>query len=305
MKVLRAKAMGMCFGVRDALDLARAVPEPSRVTLYGELVHNEAVQEELRGRGFASLPEGRRPLPSTEAVMITAHGVSDRERERLRSAGHEILDTTCPLVRRAHQAAVRLHEEGDLVVVVGRPGHVEVEGLVGDLERYRVVWEARDVGDWGADRIGVLAQTTTPPWHAEAMVEEIRRRNPASEVRFVNTVCRPTRERQEALDELLDRVQALVVVGGRSSNNTRQLARLAEARGIPALHVQGPADLDLPWLSRFDVVGLTAGTSTPEEVVEAVYQALRSAAPRTRRAASPLALPRLPVPFPGRAPAAT
>ncbi len=191
MKVLKAAAMGMCFGVRAALDRARSVIDPTRVTLYGELVHNESLQAELRARGFASLPEGGRPVPSTPVVMVTAHGVSDRERQRLQAAGKEVLDTTCPLVRLAHQVALEAHEAGDLVVVVGRPGHVEVQGLVGDLDRFCVVWDAADVSDWGGPRIAVMAQTTTPPWHAEALVDEIRRRNPGSAVRFLDTICRP------------------------------------------------------------------------------------------------------------------
>lgn len=292
MRIIRAEAMGMCFGVKDALDTVRQVPDPGSVTIYGELVHNETVQGELRSRGFQSASEVGRGIPETPQVLITAHGVSDREKERLRAAGKEVLDTTCPLVQRAHRAAVRMHAEGDLVVVVGRRGHVEVEGLVGDLERWRIVWEAKDVRDWGVERISVICQTTTPTWHAEAMVAEVRRRNSGAEVRFVDTVCRPTKDRQQALDDLLDRVQALVVVGGRNSNNTRQLARLAEARGIPALHVQGPADLDAAWLARFEVVGLTAGTSTPDESIDAVHKALAALRPAARPAS--LRLPVLP-----------
>jgi 4-hydroxy-3-methylbut-2-enyl diphosphate reductase len=286
MKVLKAAAMGMCFGVRAALDGARSVMDPTRVTLYGELVHNESLQAELRAQGFASLPEGGRPVPSTPVVMVTAHGVSDRERQRLQAAGKEVLDTTCPLVRLAHQVALEAQEAADLVVVVGRPGHVEVQGLVGDLERFRVVWDAADVSEWGAPRIAVMAQTTTPPWHAEALVAEIRRRNPSSAVRFLDTICRPTRDRQQAVQDLLERVQALVVVGGRASNNTRQLARLSEARGLPTLLVQGPADLDRAWLARFEVVGLTAGTSTPDQVVEAVHRALLEVGAPTPRNSS-------------------
>lgn len=274
MQVLKARAMGMCFGVKDALEVTRGLADPSRVTIYGELVHNEAVQGELQRRGFAVMPESGRTVPPTPRVMITAHGVSDRERARLEAAGKSLVDTTCPLVRRAHRAARRLHDEGWMVVVLGKPGHVEVKGLVGDLERYRVVPDVSRVESWDAPRIAVICQTTTPPWEAEALLREVRERNPGREVRFVDTICRPTRDRQEAVHELLERVQALVVVGGRNSNNTRQLARLAEARGIPALHVQGPQDLDRDWLAAFEVVGLTAGTSTPDEVIEAVHEAL-------------------------------
>lgn len=298
MKVIRAEAMGMCFGVKDALEATRQVEDPSSVTIYGELVHNETVQGELRHRGFAAMPEGERAVPRTSRVLITAHGVSDAERSRLQAAGKEVLDTTCPLVQRAHRAAVRMDREGYLVVVVGRRGHVEVEGLIGDLTDSRVVWTAAEVESWGRGRIAVLCQTTTPTWHAAAVVDEIRRRNPLAEVRFVDTICKPTKDRQKALDDLLDRVQALVVVGGRNSNNTRQLGRLAEARGIPALHVQGPADLDAAWLGRFETVGLTAGTSTPDECIDAVHRALQAFRPAPARLAW---MPRVPFRLPGEA----
>lgn len=296
MKVIRAESMGMCFGVKDALEATREVADPTSVTIYGELVHNESVQGELRHRGFAVMPEDGRAIPPTPRVLITAHGVSDRERERLRSSGKELLDTTCPLVQRAHRAALRLSAEGYLVVVVGRRGHVEVEGLIGDLASSRVVWSVSEVETWNAPRIGVISQTTTPTWHAAQVVEEVRRRNPTAEVRFVDTICRPTKDRQKSLDDLLSAVQALVVVGGRNSNNTKQLGRLAEARGIPALHVQGPADLDPSWLARFETVGLTAGTSTPDESIDSVHRALLAFRPAPARVSW---VPRVPLRFTG------
>lgn len=296
MKVVRAEAMGMCFGVKDALEATRQVADPSSVTLWGELVHNETVQGELRQRGFAAVPEEGRAVPATPRVLITAHGVSDRERARLREAGKEVLDTTCPLVQRAHRAAVRMDADGYLVVVVGRRGHVEVEGLIGDLSSSRVVWKVSEVEAYDAPRIAVLCQTTTPTWHAQQVLEEVRRRNPSAEVRFVDTICKPTKDRQKALDDLLERVQALVVVGGRNSNNTKQLGRLAEARGIPALHVQGPADLDASWLARFETVGLTAGTSTPDASIDSVHRALLAFRPAAARVSW---VPRVPLRWTG------
>jgi 4-hydroxy-3-methylbut-2-en-1-yl diphosphate reductase len=123
MNVIRAEVLGLCFGVRDALKAIAAVTEPRGVTIHGELVHNETVLTQLGARGFRMVGEAERQgVPETDTVLITAHGVSDRERARLRAAGKQLLDTTCPLVTRAHQAAQKLQERGYHVLLIGRRG---------------------------------------------------------------------------------------------------------------------------------------------------------------------------------------
>lgn len=287
MRILMAEHLGMCFGVRDAIALARGVKRPEQVTVHGELVHNEEVLEDLRRRGLTVAAEGGRDIPASPTVLVTAHGISDRERARLTAAGKSLIDTTCPLVRRVHLAARRLTAQGCFVVVIGRPGHVEVRGIVEDLERYAIVDGEPDIQCWNEPRIGVICQTTTPPDRARALLSAIVAKNPASSVRFLDTICAPTRQRQEALARLLRKVDALVVVGGRKSNNTRQLAALAESQLIPCLLVQGPDDVDPAWCRRFRRIGLTAGTSTPDETVAAVYGTLRRIA-RARQPMQPL-----------------
>ena len=189
-------------------------------------------------------------------------------------AGKELIDTTCPLVRRVHDAAQQLHRDGCFVLVIGRPDHVEVQGIVGDLDRYLVVPDVAAVRRYDYRRLGVVCQSTTPPDEADRVVAAIRTANPGSIVRQVDTICRPTRERQDAARDLIDQVEAVVVVGGRHSNNTRQLARLAKACGVPVTHVQTAADLDADWFRPYEVVGLTAGTSTPDSTIDEVERAL-------------------------------
>jgi 4-hydroxy-3-methylbut-2-enyl diphosphate reductase len=217
---------------------------------------------------------GRTSLPLTDHVVITAHGVSERERRRLLDAGKELIDTTCPLVRRVHDAARALHDDGRFVLVIGRPDHVEVLGIVGDLERYAVVPDSAAVRDYAELRLGVICQSTTTPDEAGRVRGAISAANPDADIRYVDTICRPTKERQQAARALIDQAEALVVVGGRHSNNTRQLARLAAERGVPVAHVQTADDLDPTWLAPFRVVGLTAGTSTPDSTIDAVERAL-------------------------------
>jgi len=288
MKVIRAREMGMCFGVEEALEIVRRQPVPSRVTIHGELVHNEVVHHELAGRGFPMSSEQlRRPVPPTEEVLITAHGISDRERARLQAAGKVLVDTTCPLVKHVHRSAVALEREGFFVVVVGKRGHVEVEGIVGDLERYVVVESPDEVLDWKEPRIGVVCQSTTSPASGERIRRVLGEKNPQSEIRWVDTICAPTRDRQQAADELLAEVEAVVVVGGSRSNNTLALVRLAESRGVPVLHIQTASGLDPDWLAQFEVVGLSAGTSTLSETIDEVFAAMLAAAGRREAATRP------------------
>lgn len=280
MKVIRAAAMGLCFGVQDALTAARNVARPEDVTIHGELVHNRHVLVQLQERGFQMLPEGdRRRLPPTSTVLVTAHGISDQERGRLVSAGKQLIDTTCPLVQRVHETARQLAQDGYHVLLIGRPGHVEVRGITEDLASCQVLASVDDVKRWPFRKLGVICQTTTPPRLATDILAAIEAQNPETEVRFINTICQPTMERQYALERLCLLVDAVVVVGGANSNNTRQLLDLAREAGTPAWHVQSAADLQREWFRGCTCVGLTAGTSTLDETVEEVYQALAALTP--------------------------
>jgi 4-hydroxy-3-methylbut-2-enyl diphosphate reductase len=275
MNVIRADVMGMCFGVRDALAIIDSVPQPRAVTIHGELVHNEKVLSRLDERGFHRVGEiDRRELPLTDTVLITAHGVSDAERRRLEAAGKDLVDTTCPLVTRAHEAARKLQAAGCHVLVIGRRGHVEVEGIVGDLRTYDVVQTPEEVRTYPYTRLGIMCQTTTPARQVREVREAVAARNPHAEIRFIDTVCHPTKDHQDALERLLDLVEAVVVVGGRNSNNTRELVARCRERRKPAYHIQSAADLRPEWFAGIDAVGLTAGTSTLDATIEEVYTAL-------------------------------
>jgi 4-hydroxy-3-methylbut-2-enyl diphosphate reductase len=281
MRVIRAEVLGMCFGVRDALKAMTKVTDPASVTVHGELVHNEVVLEDLAARGFRTVSESERgAIPETPNVLITAHGVSDRERARLESAGKRLIDTTCPLVRRAHEAALKLRDEGRHVLVIGKRGHVEVSGLAEDLPSHDIIERDSDVETYPHDRLGVVCQTTTTEGTAGRLRRLILERNPTADVRFIDTVCLPTKDHQRALERLIDQVDAVVVVGGRNSNNTRALAARALERGRPAVHVRGAVDLDPNWFQPEWTVGLTAGTSTLDQTIVEVHMALLTIAGR-------------------------
>jgi len=275
MQVIRAENMGLCFGVRDALAIMSEVEQPAEVTVHGELVHNPIVLADLNLRGFLSSGESSRTGSiETPVVLITAHGISDFERRRLDESGKRLIDTTCPLVERAHKAAIGLRDQGYHVLIIGRAGHVEVRGIEEDLPSVDVVGSESEVVTYPYPRLGVICQTTTPERVVKAVRRAIEKKNPDAEIKFVDTVCLPTKEHQRSLERLLGRVEAMVVVGGRNSNNTKELVALCQERGVPALHVQDASDVDRVWLANYETVGLTAGTSTLDSTINEVERIL-------------------------------
>jgi 4-hydroxy-3-methylbut-2-enyl diphosphate reductase len=275
MRVIRAEFMGLCFGVRDALAIARETKDPSAVTIYGELVHNPTIQEELSSRGFRVVGEmDRETVELTDRVMVTAHGISQRRMDLLKAQSTEIIDTTCPLVRRVHEATQTLQSENRLVILIGRRKHVEVQGIVEDLRQCIVVEDLDQIIDWKAPLLGVVSQSTTTPELAQRCLSRILELNTHADVRYVDTICRPTRQRQQALEALCQSVSLVIVVGGKHSNNTRQLAQRCLELGCKAIQVESAVELQPEWFADVSVVGLTAGTSTPDGTIEEVAKKL-------------------------------
>jgi 4-hydroxy-3-methylbut-2-en-1-yl diphosphate reductase len=275
MKIIRAEHLGMCFGVRDAIALAQAAAKHSPLTILGDLVHNETVLAELRAQGIrlAQQPEAVR----THAVMITAHGASGRAMNESRARGLNVLEATCPLVQAAHRSLAKLVQTGFHPIIIGKRDHVEVRGMTEDLDVFDVVLEAGDVAKLRErPRFGVVAQTTQPVDQARHLVRLLRERFPQSEVRFIDTVCQPTKQRQHAALELAQKCDAVVVIGGARSNNTHELVKTCSRFCARVHHVQTADDLRPEWFSDSGTVGITAGTSTPEAVIETVEQRLQA-----------------------------
>jgi len=270
MKVILAKHFGVCFGVRDALQQAEESAQHGELTILGEMVHNPIAKERLAALGAieSSLdaPEAR-----TKRVMITAHGASDRAVAAWRDRGHEIIDGTCPLVHHAHEALRELVEQGDHPIVIGKRDHVEVRGLIGDFPDASVIEETPDIESLpSVSAFGVVAQTTQPIDRVRRLVDELKTNRPEAVVHFRDTVCQPTKNRQEALRALLSEVDAVVVIGGKNSNNTLQLLSTCRKAGTPSFHIERVEELRASWFEGFETVGVTAGTSTLRETVEAV-----------------------------------
>jgi 4-hydroxy-3-methylbut-2-enyl diphosphate reductase len=244
------------------------------LTILGDLVHNPTVLSALEAKGIVVEQDVGRV--GTPTVMVTAHGASERTLARTRAAGFTVVEATCPLVRVAHRAVVRLAREGCHVVIVGQRDHVEVRGLTGDLDRFDVVLDDADVLALEEHpRFGVAAQTTQAVAKVRHLVELIRQRFPRSEVRVVDTICKPTKDRQSAAIEMARQADVVVVAGGRSSNNTRELVTACARHCARVYHVETEADVRPEWFAAATVVGLTAGTSTPDEVIDRVEARIR------------------------------
>lgn len=279
MTIQLADHYGLCFGVRDAIHQAQRLAERGPLTILGQLVHNPVVRARLAGAGVR---EGRlEDLTSapTPQVMITAHGASEKARAAWRNAGFGVSDGACPLVRHAHDQLKLLVQLGYSPVIIGQRGHVEVNGLAGDFPDACIVESEGDiVALAGRKKIGVIAQTTQPIERVQALVEAIRAAWPQAEVRFSDTVCQPTKNRQNALRKLLGTCDTMVVVGGRNSNNTLQLVAAARTSGLTVFHIENAEQLRPGWFSAGSAVGLTAGTSTLKETVAEVLARLESIA---------------------------
>jgi 4-hydroxy-3-methylbut-2-enyl diphosphate reductase len=275
-EVVMAGAYGMCFGVRDAVAAAEELAGREAVTVLGELVHNEVVLDRMKRLGAETGSLQARGA-GTRDVVVTAHGASDADRERWASRGHRVTDTTCPLVRKAHTALAQLVAAGCAPVVIGKAGHVEVNGLIGDFPATRVVLREDEVEQLPfAEKIGVVAQTTQPIEVVESLVDAIRRRHPEADVVFKDTVCQPTKRRQKAIEKLCTEVEFVLVVGGANSNNSWQLVEKARRLGCRAERVSRPEEVKEHWFYGCRTVGVTAGTSTLLESVTAVVEMLES-----------------------------
>jgi 4-hydroxy-3-methylbut-2-enyl diphosphate reductase len=274
MKVIRAEHLGMCFGVKDAIALALETAKREPLTILGDLVHNETVLAELRGRGIniTQSPEA----VSTQTVMITAHGASEQKLGETRNRGLNVVEATCPLVHSAHRSLARLVREGFHPVIIGKRGHAEVIGLTEDLKEFDVVLSDEDVMNLREQsRFGVVSQTTQPIEKVRHLVQLIRERFPDSQVQFVDTVCQPTKQRQNAAMELARQCDVVIVIGGALSNNTHELVNTCSRFCRRVHHVQTAADLRPEWFGDADTVGITAGTSTPDGLINEVEQQLK------------------------------
>ena len=271
-----AKRTGFCYGVREAIDKAKLASADGKAThTLGQVVHNDGVVRDLKALGIETV-ETLDDVDHGAAVVIRAHGVRPEVMRRAEERGLEVIDGTCTWVIQEQRELVKLVEDGYTIVLLGTPNHPEVVGLLGFAPDAIVVDEE---DEWEAavprkKRMALISQSTQPPWKFEKLAAFMVGRS--HELKIVNTVCPVTIRRQEDTIAAARDVEFMVVVGGRSSANTKELTRLCEIAGTPVVQIQGVRDLTDPAIFEGrGVVGVTGGTSTPIEdlrdVVEWIY----------------------------------
>ena len=265
-----AKRTGFCYGVREAIDKAKEASAAGKAThTLGQVVHNEGVVAELQELGIRTV-DTLDDVDHGAAVVIRAHGVKPEVMERATTRGLEVIDGTCTWVLQEHKELRKLVDEGYTIVLLGTPNHAEVVGMLGWAPEAIVVDEEED---WERiprkKKMALISQSTQPPWKFEKLAAFMVSR--AHELKIVNTVCPVTIRRQEDTLEAARQVEMMVVVGGRSSANTKELTRLCGIAGTPALQIENARDLGDPAaFEGREVVGVTGGTSTPIEDLHAV-----------------------------------
>ena len=267
-----ARRTGFCYGVREAIDKAKEAAAGGKAThTLGQVVHNEGVIRDLQAFGVETV-DSLDDVDSGAAVVIRAHGVRPEVMERAEARGLEVIDGTCTWVIQEQRELGRLVEEGYTIVLLGTPRHPEVVGLLGFAPDAIVVDEE---DDWPKiprrKKMALISQSTQPPWKFEKLAAFMVGRS--HELKIVNTVCPVTIRRQEDTLEAAREVDLMVVVGGRSSANTKELTRLCEIAGTHAIQIESVRDLTdaLPFAGA-EVVGVTGGTSTPIEDLHAVAE---------------------------------
>ena len=261
-----ARRTGFCYGVREAIDKAKEARAAGKSThTLGQVVHNEGVIADLERLGIETV-DTLDDVDHGAAVVIRAHGVRPDVMERATERGLEVIDGTCTWVIQEHRELVKLVDEGYTIVLLGTPNHAEVVGMLGFAPDAIVVDEE---DEWEAQiprkkRMALISQSTQPPWKFEKLAAFMVSRS--HELKIVNTVCPVTIRRQEDTVEAARGVDLMVVVGGRSSANTKELTRLVGIAGKPAIQIEGASDLtDASLFDGREVIGITGGTSTPIE----------------------------------------
>ena len=278
MKVSLANALGTCFGVEDAINMAMTPEFGTNLTIVGQLVHNPQINESLKKNGVSLVSDiDAIDQIKTKKVMITAHGAAQKTKDKLEGAGFTVYDASCPLVMRVHKTIQSMVTKGYFPVVIGQQDHVEVKGIVGDLEDYLVISGERDIEKIkraGKRKLGVVSQTTLQVEKVEHLIGKIRGQDYVDEVYFVNTICQPTRDRQVAVRDLAEQVDLMIVIGGYNSSNTKKLVQVCNEKNIEAHHIESFSQLEKNWFYYKKHVGITAGTSTPEHVINETHKAI-------------------------------
>ncbi len=273
MEVILSREAGFCFGVERAIRLAQESTEKEADKVYtlGPIIHNPQVVEDFKKKGVELVADPS-AIGSGGIVVIRAHGVKPAVEEQIKEKGATLVDGTCPIVKHSQKYAKKLYDEGYQVVIIGEEKHPEIIGLLGYTDETAIVIDpdATEVNIPPGKKLGVIPQTTLEVKDFLRVVSLLIEKS--REVRVFNNVCNAVTDIQEATKDLSEEVDMVIVIGGKNSANTSRLAVICRAMGKPAHHIETPDEIQKDWFYGIKKAGVTAGTSTPNWIIEAVME---------------------------------
>ncbi|RMF08994.1 MAG: 4-hydroxy-3-methylbut-2-enyl diphosphate reductase [Candidatus Neomarinimicrobiota bacterium] len=276
MKIIVAKDAGYCFGVRDAVNLAYdTARKHGEVYMLGHIVHNEKVVSDLEEAG-ARVVDSLDDVPAGKPVLFRAHGTTPALWQQAREKGIHIVDATCPLVTEIHEEFRKMEAEGRHLIIIGDHGHDEVVGIASQVQHPIVistVGEARELGRM--KKAGVVSQSTQMIENVQAIIAELMTK--VFDLKFVNTICFPTRRNHEQIKQLAEQCDVMIVIGSFTSANSKRLTQLALERNPRSYQVASAEEMNPAWFEgEVDTVGISAGASTPDDIIQSVIDRVKA-----------------------------
>ena len=273
MKIITAKSAGFCFGVKRAIDIAFKIAREKRQGVYtlGPIIHNPQVVATLKEQGIVPI-NNFKSRKNIQALIIRTHGIPLTLSKELSSSGFEIIDATCPFVKKAQYYAKLLNEEGYQVVILGEKNHPEVKGIMSYANDVIIVNSKTPLPKLKS-KVGIVVQTTQSLDALRNVISDATIH--AKEIKVYNTICNSTAQRLIETEKIAHKVDIMIVVGGKNSANTTQLTKLCKSLSVPTYHIETPSEIKQEWVKGVKRLGITAGASTPEWIIKEVQENLR------------------------------
>lgn len=274
MEIIIAKMAGFCFGVKRAIDIAFQIANEKRKGVYtlGPIIHNPQVVEMLKEKGIIPI-EDIKAKKDIRALIIRTHGIPLYLSKEISSMGCEIIDATCPFVKKAQYYAKLLMEEGYQVVILGEKNHPEVRGLMSYANDDVIVVDSKTPLPKLKSRVGIVVQTTQSLVALKKVLSDALEH--ANEIKVYNTICNSTALRLKETEKMARKVDVMLVVGGKNSANTTQLTKLSKSLSVPTHHIETSSEIKKEWIKNAKKLGITAGASTPEWIIKEVEKRIR------------------------------
>lgn len=274
MEIMTAKTAGFCFGVKRAIDIAFQIAMEKRKGIYtlGPIIHNPQVVDKLKEKGIIPI-ENIKAKKDIRALIIRTHGIPLKLSKEISSKGYEIIDATCPFVKKAQYYAKLLSEEGYQVIILGEKNHPEVKSLMSYVVDNAIVIDGKTSLPKLRSRVGIVVQTTQPLDALKKVLSEAIIH--AKEIKVYNTICNSTALRLKETENMANKVDVMFVVGGKNSANTTQLTKLCKSLSVPTHHIETFSEIRKEWIEKANKIGITAGASTPKWIIKEVDKRIR------------------------------